>query len=237
VPLIGYYPTGGTGQSDGWGSQAPCPLGSYCVNGVKTLCPTGQYAGTTTSSSCTPCPAGRHASEVGHSECVACAAGEDSYAGAVSCWPAIVAAFAVDGLFPPAPVLPGTSGLSVGDLVVVQFSSPAQAVPAFPVPVVFERRNEQGVFQTVSLGTVATEWNRPAQQLKLTITSVSTASDDTLLTGVAVHSSRRVVVCVCVRYDLQVPCAVRALTAVAVVGLPPCSYLRVSSFPWCRLLR
>ncbi len=37
---------------------SPCPVGSMCKNGKKTICPAGKYTDTTGKSSCDSCPAG-----------------------------------------------------------------------------------------------------------------------------------------------------------------------------------
>ncbi len=49
----GYYVTGGNKQDIGHTSQTPCPVGYYCMNGIKTICPIGTYTTTTGNTGCT----------------------------------------------------------------------------------------------------------------------------------------------------------------------------------------
>ena len=181
TPPAGYYPNGGTGSGDGWGSQAPCPLGSYCLNGVRTACGAGQFANVTGAASCTPCARGTFAPSPGQMRCAACVAGEDSYPGSPLCWPAVVAAYAVNLAGGAATPAYASSGLSVGDAVVVQLSSPAASPMALPVA--FESMASPGVYTPVSLGTVTSTWNAMGQQLVVTITDVATASPDAVVAG------------------------------------------------------
>lgn len=61
---IGYYSIGGTTETRN--AQLPCPKGSYCVAGVRLLCPSGSYGENTQLSSafCTGvCPAGWYCPE------------------------------------------------------------------------------------------------------------------------------------------------------------------------------
>ena len=65
---VGYYttpigPTRATNRS----SQLECPRGSYCIGGIRTLCPAGTYGATTglfTSACSGPCTPG-HYCEIG----------------------------------------------------------------------------------------------------------------------------------------------------------------------------
>ncbi len=52
----GWYTTGETIYTRS--GQKPCQPGSFCLGGVKELCPAGTYSSNYESTSCTPCPIG-----------------------------------------------------------------------------------------------------------------------------------------------------------------------------------
>jgi hypothetical protein len=63
IPVtLGFFTTPiGAGRATNRSSQVECPRGSYCIGGIRTLCPAGRYGSTTglTSPGCTgPCTAG-----------------------------------------------------------------------------------------------------------------------------------------------------------------------------------
>jgi hypothetical protein len=113
-----------------------CPAGFYCEGGPRQPCPAGRYSdkpGTVSSTACEACPAGTYSAVVAASTngtCETCNPSDNSTAGSAACWPGVTSVIA----FNPPPVTPG---FSVGDVVVVNFSSPTNtsAVVSFSPPI------------------------------------------------------------------------------------------------------
>jgi hypothetical protein len=135
-----------------------CPAGYFCEGGPRQPCPAGRYSnrtGTVSGAACVACPAGTYSAAVAASSgesCVACAPLDGSSAGAAACWPGVVSVTA----FNPVPVTPG---FSVGDVVVVNFSSPTNASAV----VVF----------TPSIGATSSSWRAGNRELWLTVVSAA----------------------------------------------------------------
>jgi hypothetical protein len=143
-------------------SQAVCPRGYYCAGGPRQACPRGRFSdvtGTTSNDNCTACAPGRFSSEVAAtsaSTCVTCGPGEDSSAGAAQCWPGLLSAVA----FNPPPLI---VGFSVGDIVVLTFSSPTNAPPVTPTLVTF----------SPPIGATVPTWRRGGRELVVRIQDAS----------------------------------------------------------------
>ncbi len=137
-----------------------CPSGFYCPGqgGPRQPCPAGRFSdqlGTMSAAACVACPAGTHSSTVAaatNETCSLCSPGDSSSPGSVACWPGVVSAAA----FNPPPVTPG---FSVGDVVVVTFSSPTNGstVASFTPPI----------------GALSSSWRAGGRELWLTVTSTS----------------------------------------------------------------
>ena len=148
----------------------PCPIGSYCREGTQHPCPAGRY-GTeehlSTATSCHLCPAGRYSQDTGTSSvatCQLCPPGRSSRAGAVVCWPALVAVTVRD--LPPI-----VAGVSPGDLVSLTFDTPTNR-PDLPDAAAVARF---AVFST-PVGNWSASWVSE-QELLLALEAVNPALD------------------------------------------------------------
>lgn len=91
----GFYATSSLNGSDGsilFTSQAPCPIGSFCVNGTRQPCWRGTYGTSTLQAgpkSCPSCPAGYYSASpgsVGSQACLPCPAGSFAASrGSITC--------------------------------------------------------------------------------------------------------------------------------------------------------
>jgi hypothetical protein len=135
-----------------------CPAGFFCEGGPRQPCPAGRYSngvGTVSAAACSACPAGTYSTVVAATSataCVLCAPFDGSTDGSVVCWPGVVSVTA----FNPPPVTPG---FSLGDVVVVNFSSRTNAsvVVTFSPPI----------------GTVSSSWRAGNRELWLAVTNSS----------------------------------------------------------------
>jgi hypothetical protein len=131
-------------------------MGFYCEGGARQACPAGRYSdqlGTVNAAACVPCPSGTFSAATAATmseTCEQCGPLDNSSAGSVACWPGVVSAVA----FNPPPVTPG---FSVGDVVVVNFSSPTNtsAVVSFVPPA----------------GTTSRSWRAGNRELWFVVTS------------------------------------------------------------------
>ncbi len=131
-----------------------CPKGYFCQGGPRQPCPAGRYSdgvGTVSAAACVACPAGSYSARTAATTaatCVPCDPFDDSGNGSVACWPGVLSAFA----FNPPPVTPG---FSVGDVVVINFSSPTNtsAIVVFSPPI----------------GVTSSSWRPGNRQLWLTV--------------------------------------------------------------------
>ena len=105
------------------GSALQCPTGYYCHGGVVDPCPSGTYnarTGMSRAANCTLCPPntfGAGLAATSDAACTACARYENSTAGALACWPGLIAAVAAN----PPPVIPS---LTARDTLTLSFSKP-----------------------------------------------------------------------------------------------------------------